>query len=40
MPPHRAAREGAGGIIEDLDRMGWSEYCRPLPTRLGRRSVV
>jgi hypothetical protein len=26
----RYSREEAGGIIEDLDPMGWGSYARPL----------
>jgi hypothetical protein len=29
----RFTREEAAGIQEDLDPMGWWEYCRPLPSR-------
>jgi hypothetical protein len=27
----RYSYETAGGIIEDLDPIGWGSYCRPLP---------
>src|SRR6516225_2990320 len=27
---NRYSREGAGGIIEDLDPFGWGATCRPL----------
>ena len=29
----RYSREEAGGIIEDLDPMGWGSYARPLKSK-------
>jgi len=38
----RYSREEAGGIIQDLDPMGWGSYVRPLKSkkRRGRRLVA